>query len=88
MVINVAPLLLLLVFPVSGSQVLATVVNDSVQQAHQVIPPDIHSVLREMSAKLAEQMVEMRHLQQENKGAVLQSPLLYVQYSCSLVVLS
>ncbi|XP_071386364.1 uncharacterized protein [Centroberyx affinis] len=34
----------------------------------QTCPPDIHAVLREMSALLAEQRVEMRHLKNQNEA--------------------
>ncbi|XP_074536725.1 complement C1q-like protein 2 [Halichoeres trimaculatus] len=34
----------------------------------QSCPPDLHAVLREMSASLAEQRVEIRHLQAENEA--------------------
>ncbi len=37
----------------------------------QIYTQDIHAVLREMSALLAEQRVEMKHLQRENEGTVV-----------------
>ncbi|KAF7646470.1 hypothetical protein LDENG_00187680 [Lucifuga dentata] len=43
-------------------------VNVSTQQ--QSCPPDLHAVLREMSASLAEQRVEIKYLQSENEGTV------------------
>ncbi|KAK1886765.1 Collagen alpha-1(VIII) chain [Dissostichus eleginoides] len=40
----------------------------NVSEHQQSCPQDIHAVLREMSASLAEQRVEMRHLQRENEA--------------------
>lgn len=37
----------------------------------QACPRDIHNVLREMSALLAEQRVEIRHLQKDNEGTTV-----------------
>uniref|UniRef100_A0A3B4T8C4 Cerebellin 10 n=1 Tax=Seriola dumerili TaxID=41447 RepID=A0A3B4T8C4_SERDU len=37
----------------------------------QSCPQDIHALLREMTALLAEQKVEIRHLQRENEGTVI-----------------
>ena len=37
-------------------------------RSQQTCQPDIHTVLREMSAMLAEQRVEMTHLKRENDG--------------------
>ena len=37
-------------------------------RSQQTCQPDIHTVLREMSAMLAEQRVEMTHLKKENDG--------------------
>ena len=42
----------------------------NVSEHQQTCPQDIHAVLREMSTSLAEQRVEMRHLQRENEGTV------------------
>lgn len=42
--------------------------NASYEQ--QTCSQGIHTVLREMSALLAEQRVEIRHLQRENEGTV------------------
>ncbi|KAI4794774.1 hypothetical protein KUCAC02_031845 [Chaenocephalus aceratus] len=39
-----------------------------VSEHQQTCPQDIHTVLREMSASLAEQRVETRHLQRENEA--------------------
>ncbi|KAF3852671.1 hypothetical protein F7725_006026 [Dissostichus mawsoni] len=39
----------------------------NVSEHQQTCPQDIHAVLREMSASLVEQRVEMRHLQRENE---------------------
>ena len=43
----------------------------NVSDHQQTGTQDIHAVLREMSALLAEQRVEMRHLQRENEGTVV-----------------
>lgn len=37
----------------------------------QACPRDIHNVLREMSALLAEQRVEIKHLQKDNEGTTV-----------------
>ncbi|KAM4610072.1 complement C1q-like protein 2 isoform 5-T5 [Polymixia lowei] len=74
-------LLLLLVCCFSEEQVHTEPGNDIIQQGpqtqtqtgepasgrQQTCVPDIHTVLREMNAMLAEQRVEMRHLQRDNE---------------------
>ncbi|KAM4610068.1 uncharacterized protein ACJ7VT_013398 isoform 1-T1 [Polymixia lowei] len=75
-------LLLLLVCCFSEEQVHTEPGNDIIQQGpqtqtqtgepasgrQQTCVPDIHTVLREMNAMLAEQRVEMRHLQRDNEA--------------------
>ncbi|KAM4610077.1 cerebellin-1-like isoform 4-T4 [Polymixia lowei] len=65
-------LLLLLVCCFSETQVIAKPEtqkqsDEPASGRQQTCVPDIHTVLREMSAMLAEQRVEMRHLQRDNE---------------------
>ncbi|XP_029912313.1 uncharacterized protein LOC115362499 [Myripristis murdjan] len=82
--ITVVCQLLLLVLSLFGAQVHSDAGNQivphgkqtetqgaepaNVSHQQQTCQPDIHAVLREMSALLAEQKVEMRYLQDENKA--------------------
>lgn len=63
--------LLLLVCSVSTNQTEAD--NEILDQQisnQQPCPQEIHAVLRELTASVAEQKVEIRTLKQENKGRV------------------
>lgn len=63
--------LLLLVCSVSTNQTEAD--NEILDQQisnQQPCPQEIHAVLRELTASVAEQKVEIRTLKQENKGTV------------------
>lgn len=76
--------LLLLICSFSATQLQAEPDNEIIPQekqtesqereptSHQqlICPQDIHAVLREMSSLLAEQRVEIRHLQRDNEGTV------------------
>ncbi|XP_056131288.1 uncharacterized protein LOC130108401 isoform X2 [Lampris incognitus] len=84
MVISVVVLLLFLVSRLSGEQTVPELGNDIIQHGveaktqrreaanashqQQACVPDIHTVLREMSALLAEQRTELRHLKTENQA--------------------
>ena len=59
--------LLLLICSLSTAQLQSDI---EIVPHQQTYPQDIHAVLREMSASLAEQRVETRHLQRENEGTV------------------
>lgn len=63
--------LLLLVCSVSTNQTEAdNEVLDQQISNQQPCPQEIHAVLRELTASVAEQKVEIRTLKQENKGTV------------------
>ena len=51
-----------------GEQSEGEKADASIQE--QICLQDIHAVLRELSASVAEQRVEMSHLQRENEGTV------------------
>lgn len=63
--------LLLLVCSVSTNQTEADdEILDQQISNQQPCPQEIHAVLRELTASVAEQKVEIRTLKQENKGTV------------------
>ncbi|KAM4610066.1 uncharacterized protein ACJ7VT_013397 isoform 1-T1 [Polymixia lowei] len=86
-------LLLLLVCCFSEAQVHTEPGNDIIQQGpqtqtqtgepasgrQQTCVPDIHTVLRDMNAMLAEQRVEIRHLQRDNEAQAVKLRELDVQ---------